>query len=108
MITWDNFYLFALPAIVLWGAGAVFALFSKGRSRWAIGLTLSGILVFAAFITGFWLSLQRPPLRTMVFVLYGYIRLADLSSLEVSLDIVFFHCSRCGICDNQYSETGNS
>ena len=25
MITWDNFYLFALPAIVLWGAGAVFA-----------------------------------------------------------------------------------
>lgn len=53
MITWDNFYLFALPAIVLWGAGAVFALFSKGRSRWAIGLTLSGILVFAAFITGF-------------------------------------------------------
>lgn len=65
MITWDNFYLFALPAIVLWGAGAVFALFSKGRSRWAIGLTLSGILVFAAFITGFWLSLQRPPLRTM-------------------------------------------
>ena len=41
MITWDNFYLFALPAIVLWGAGAVFALFSKERSRWAIGLTLS-------------------------------------------------------------------
>ena len=66
MITWDNFYLFALPAIVLWGEpGVVFALFSKERSRWAIGLTLSGILVFAAFITGFWLSLQRPPLRTM-------------------------------------------
>ena len=40
MITWDNFYLFTLPAIVLWGAGAVFALFSKERSRWAVGLTL--------------------------------------------------------------------
>ena len=51
MITWDNFYLFALPAIVLWGAGAVFALFSKGRSRWAIGLTLSGIL--AVFVRDF-------------------------------------------------------
>ena len=101
MITWDNFYLFALPAIVLWGAGAVFALFSKERSRWAIGLTLSGILVFAAFITGFWLSLQRPPLRTMGETRLWY-------SLEVSLDIVFFHCSRCGICDYQYSETGNS
>ena len=46
--------------------------------------------------------------QIVVFVLYGYIRLADLSSLEVSLDIVFFHCSRCGICDYQYSETGNS
>ena len=65
MITWDNFYLFALPAIVLWGAGAVFALFSKGRSRWAIGLTLSGIRVFAAFITGIWQSLHRPPLLTL-------------------------------------------
>ena len=105
MITWDNFYLFALPAIVLWGAGAVFALFSKERSRWAIGLTLSGILVFAAFITGFWLSLQRPPLRTMGETRLWYSFFMGISGL---LDIVFFHCSRCGICDYQYSETGNS
>lgn len=37
MITWDNFYLFALPAIVLWGAGAVFALFSKERIDGLLG-----------------------------------------------------------------------
>lgn len=30
MITWDNFYLFALPAIVLWGAGAVLPCSLKG------------------------------------------------------------------------------
>ena len=29
MITWDNFYLFALPAIVLLGAVLGFALFAK-------------------------------------------------------------------------------
>ena len=113
MITWDNFYLFALPAIVLWGAGAVFALFSKERSRWAIGLTLSGILVFAAFITGFWLSLQRPPLRTMGETRLWYSFFMGISGLLTYLRwkypyIVFFHCSRCGICDYQYSETGNS
>lgn len=113
MITWDNFYLFALPAIVLWGAGAVFALFSKGRSRWAIGLTLSGILVFAAFITGFWLSLQRPPLRTMGETRLWYSFFMGISGLLTYLrwkypGYCLFHCSRCGICDNQYSETGNS
>ena len=65
MITWDNFYLFAIPAIILWGAGAALALFHNGRSRAAIYLTLVGTLLFAAYIICFWISLQRPPLRTM-------------------------------------------
>lgn len=65
MITWDNFYMFAIPAIILWGAGAALALFHNGRSRAAIYLTLAGTLLFAAYIIGFWISLQRPPLRTM-------------------------------------------
>ena len=65
MITWDNFYLFAIPAIILWGAGAATALLRDGRSRAAIYLTLAGTLLFAAYIIGFWISLQRPPLRTM-------------------------------------------
>lgn len=43
----------------------MFALFSKERNRWAILLTLMGTLVFAVFIAGFWIYLQRPPLRTM-------------------------------------------
>lgn len=65
IITWNNFEWFAISAIILWLGGALFALFSKGRSRWAILLTLLGIAVFAVFIAGFWLNLHRPPLRTM-------------------------------------------
>lgn len=65
MITWNNFHWFALSAIVLWSSGAGVALFSRERNRWAILLTLLGILVFGAFIAGFWIYLQRPPLRTM-------------------------------------------
>lgn len=65
MFTWDNFDWFALVSIVLWAAGAGVALFSKERRRWAILLTSVGTLVFATFIAGFWLYMQRPPLRTM-------------------------------------------
>lgn len=65
MFTWDNFEWFALVSIVLWAAGAGVALFSKERRRWAILLTALGMLVFATFIAGFWLYMQRPPLRTM-------------------------------------------
>lgn len=57
--------MFALPAVALWCAGAVVALTSRKRSNAAILLTLSGILLFAAYIAGYWISLQRPPLRTM-------------------------------------------
>lgn len=113
MITWNNFEWFALSAIILWGGGAGFALFSKERSRWAILLTLLGILVFAVFIAGFWIYLQRPPLRTMVkpdcgIPFYGSIRSADLYSLEISMDFVLFYCGRCCICFSQYIETRNS
>ena len=65
MITWDNFHWFAIAAVALWASGAGFALVSKERSLLAVVLSLLGTLVFAVFIGGFWMSLQRPPLRTM-------------------------------------------
>ena len=65
MINWDNFYVFAAVSICLWLIGAVFALRSSTRSKTAIGFTSGGIIVLAVFITGLWLFLQRPPLRTM-------------------------------------------
>lgn len=65
MITWDNFHWFAMVAALLWIVGAGAALVSGKRSRWAIILSVAGTLVFGTFIVGFWISLQRPPLRTM-------------------------------------------
>ena len=65
MITWDNFYLFAVASICLWLTGAIFALRSSVRSRMAVVLTIAGITCLGIFIAGLWISLQRPPLRTM-------------------------------------------
>jgi cytochrome c-type biogenesis protein CcsB len=62
-MTWSLFIWFALPALLMWILGAVFAW--KGRSRLTWIFTLTGIAVFFAFILGMWISLERPPLRTM-------------------------------------------
>ena len=62
-MTWSVFIWFALPALLLWILGAVFAW--RGRSRLTWLFTLAGIAVFFAFILGMWISLERPPLRTM-------------------------------------------
>lgn len=65
MITWDEFYLFAIVSISLWLTGAIIALASSQRSRWAILFTLAGTISLGVFIVGLWMVLQRPPLRTM-------------------------------------------
>ena len=62
-MTWSLFIWFALPALVLWILGAVLAW--KGRRCLTWIFTLAGIAVFFAFILGMWISLERPPLRTM-------------------------------------------
>ena len=62
-MTWSYFVFFALLAVLLWTAGAYAAW--KGKSRTAYTTTVIGLVVFFAFILGMWLSLERPPLRTM-------------------------------------------
>lgn len=64
MITWDSYIYFALPALACWGAGAIAAWNSKAEAR-ACLWTIAGIAIYAALIVGMWMSLQRPPLRTM-------------------------------------------
>lgn len=54
---------FALPAVLLWAGGAWLAF--RSRRAWALTLTGLGLLVFAAYIALMWVSLERPPLRTM-------------------------------------------
>ena len=62
-MTWDNFIYFALAAVILWGLGAWSAFI--GKARRAAWLTIGGLVVFGAFIALMWVSLERPPLRTM-------------------------------------------
>ncbi len=47
----------------MWVAGTVSAF--RGNRKTAIALSAAGSLVFLAFITGMWVMLERPPLRTM-------------------------------------------
>ena len=63
-MSWDSFVWFALAASAFWFCGAAVSLKSK-RSLPAAALTGCGSAVFVAFIVGVWITLGRPPLRTM-------------------------------------------
>ena len=63
MMTWEHFIYFAVAAVLLWAIGAFAAWKDMTRTAWA--LTLGGLVVFFAFIVCMWISLERPPLRTM-------------------------------------------
>ena len=60
---WNNYIYFSIIAIVCWSVGAFFAW--KGQRKWGLGLTSLGLLVFFSFIVMMWVTLERPPLRTM-------------------------------------------
>ena len=62
-MSWEYFIYFAIIAVLLWTSSAILAWLDK--RTWSITTTLAGLLVFFAFILGMWLSLERPPLRTM-------------------------------------------
>lgn len=52
-----------MPAFVCWCLGAFFAW--KNKESLVYGFTILGIAIFFYFILGMWISLERPPLRTM-------------------------------------------
>ncbi len=62
-MTWSSFIWFALVSVGLWIIGAWAAW--KDRSKVAYAATVAGLLVFLSFIIAMWMSLERPPLRTM-------------------------------------------
>lgn len=64
MISWDNFNAFALPVLISWTISMV-TLFVVKRIWISRFFAISGILAFATFITLLWISLERPPMRTM-------------------------------------------
>lgn len=62
-MNWSNFAWFALPAAALWlAAGATVYRRNDRRTTILMGV---GVLIFAAFIAGFWITIGRPPMRTM-------------------------------------------
>lgn len=63
-MTWDYFYLFAIASLACWAAGAITA-WRGNKVALTHGLTLAGLLIFLAYIAGMWVSLERPPMRTM-------------------------------------------
>lgn len=64
MITWNDFIYFALPATAFWLVGALLA-YRDSLRKWAIITTFIGLIIFAFYIGLMWISLERPPLRTM-------------------------------------------
>lgn len=63
-MSWDSFVWFALAASLFWISGAIVSVISKRRLPAAV-LTGCGSAIFMTFIVGVWISLVRPPLRTM-------------------------------------------
>lgn len=63
-MSWDQFIYFAMGALFLWGTGAALA-YSPARKIVSALFTLGGVMLFFVFIAGLWVSLERPPLRTM-------------------------------------------
>ena len=63
MVTWEHFVIFATGAVLLWAIGA----FAAWRKKTALtyAATVLGLLLFFGFILSMWVSLERPPLRTM-------------------------------------------
>ena len=63
MVTWEQFIYFAIAAVLLWAVGAWSAW--REKTVMAYSSTIVGLVVFFSFILMMWISLERPPLRTM-------------------------------------------
>ncbi len=63
-MNWSYFWIYAVAALACWGMGAYLAWREK-KSLPVFGFTLAGLVIFFVFILGMWISLERPPMRTM-------------------------------------------
>ncbi len=63
-MSWDYFIYFSSLSVILWTIAAVAAFRSNKRLIPTL-FTVAGLVIFFLFIIGMWISLERPPLRTM-------------------------------------------
>lgn len=92
MISWDIYLFFAVPAVLFSAVSAVVSLcandhWSASSRKYrrlrsiSIFFSLASVLVLGGFIAGMWISLGRPPLRTMGETRLWYSFFALLSGL---------------------------
>ena len=81
MVSWEHLLYFAIVSVLLWAVGAFAAW--KSKTRVAYVTTTLGLLVFFSYIVLMWISLERPPLRTMGETRLWYSLLLPLSGLIV-------------------------
>ncbi|MBR5276289.1 MAG: cytochrome c biogenesis protein CcsA [Bacteroidaceae bacterium] len=62
-MNWESFYIYAAIAGICWLAGTLLAF--RGNRGGAIAASTVGSAIFLTFIAELWISLERPPLRTM-------------------------------------------
>lgn len=60
---WSYFIIFAVVSVVLWAIGAWAAW--RNRRILAFSATGLGLVIFFSYILIMWITLERPPLRTM-------------------------------------------
>lgn len=63
MEIWNYYIYFAIASVALWAAGAYAAW--KDKKTLAFTVTTAGLAVFFSYILIMWLTLDRPPMRTM-------------------------------------------
>ena len=81
MVSWEHLLYFAIASVLLWAVGAFAAW--KSKTGVAYATTILGLLVFFSYIVLMWISLERPPLRTMGETRLWYSLLLPLSGLIV-------------------------
>jgi ABC-type transport system involved in cytochrome c biogenesis permease subunit len=64
MTTWTQFPIFASAALVAWSI-AIVLVYNPKFDRWGKTFAFVGFAVLVAFTAQYWVSLGRPPLRTL-------------------------------------------
>lgn len=81
---WNYFYLFALPILLFWLL-SVFDAFKPLNKKFELGqaLLIAGGVLLSLFIVLLWISLERPPLRTLGETRIWYAFFLPLSAILV-------------------------
>ncbi len=66
-MNWINFNTFAILSTALWIVALLLEYFGKGyKNKWLSGsFLLAGLILMLIFTAGLWISLERPPFRTL-------------------------------------------